>query len=73
MPMKFKANILEALKDAGYNTNRIRIENLIPQGTLQHLRKGEPVGWNTIETLCELLHKQPGELLEYIPDQSGEK
>ena len=68
MPMKYKINILDALRDAGYNTNRIRIENILSQGTLQKLRHGEPVGWANIETLCELLHKQPGDLLEYVPD-----
>lgn len=71
MPMRFKINVLDALRDAGYNTNRIRRENIIPQGTLQHIRHGEPVGWVTIETLCELLHRQPGDLLEYVPETTS--
>ena len=71
MPMKYKINILDALRDAGYNTNRIRIENILSQGTLQKLRPGEPVGWANIETLCALLHKQPGDLLEYVADPTS--
>ena len=72
MPMIFKIDVLEALRDAGYNSNRIRIENILSQSTLQKLRHGEPVGWVNIETLCELLHKQPGDILEYIPDSNSE-
>ena len=66
MPMKFKIDVLEALRDAGYNSNRIRLENILSQSTLQKLRHGEPVGWANVEILCELLNKQPGELLEYV-------
>lgn len=71
MPMRFKIDVLEALRDAGYNSNRIRIENILSQSTLQKFRHGEPVGWANIETLCELLHKQPGDLLEYVPDPTS--
>lgn len=73
MPMRFKINVLDALRDAGYNTNKIRSDGILSQSTLQKFRTGEPVGWKNIETLCELLHRQPGELLEYIPEKSGEK
>lgn len=73
MPMRFKIDVLEELREAGYNTNKIRIDNILSQSTLQKFRTGEPVGWKNIETLCELLHKQPGDLLEYVPDQSGER
>ena len=38
MPLRFKVNILEALKQAGYNTTRIRQEALLSQSTLQKLR-----------------------------------
>ena len=68
MPMRFKIDVVEALRDSGYNSNRIRIENILSQSTLQKFRHGEPVGWGNIETLCELLHMQPGDLLEYVPD-----
>ena len=43
-------------------------EKLIGQATLSQLRKGELVSWATIETLCRLLECQPGDILEYIPD-----
>ena len=65
MPMKFKIDVLAALKEKGYNTNRIRTEKLLSQSTLQKFRNNEGVSWENIETLCRLLECQPGELLEY--------
>lgn len=68
MPIKYKIEILPALKAIGYTQTRIREEKLIGQATLSQLRKGELVSWATIETLCRLLECQPGDILEYIPD-----
>ena len=36
---------------------------------MQKLRKGSPVSWENIEALCRLLEVQPGDLLEYVPDE----
>ena len=68
MPIRYKINILEALKEAGYNTNKIRKERIMGQATLQQLRNGELVSWKNIETICNLLNCQPGDIMEYIPD-----
>lgn len=66
MPLRFKIDVLTALKEKGYNTNRIRTEKLLSQSTLQKFRKNEGVSWENIETLCALLECQPGDLLEYV-------
>lgn len=68
MPLKFKIDVLTALKEKGYNTNRIRTEKLLSQSTLQKFRKNEGVSWENIETLCALLECQPGDLLEYVEE-----
>ena len=68
MPIKYKIDILEALKNIGYRQNRIRNEKLIGQATLTQLRHGELVSWKTIETICKLLNCQPGDILEYTPE-----
>ena len=34
MPIVYKIDILAALKDAGYNTNRLRKEKLLAEGVL---------------------------------------
>lgn len=65
MPIKYKIDILSALKSAGYSTTRIRNEKLIGQSYLQQIRHGELVSWKTIDTICELLDCQPGDILEF--------
>ena len=69
MGMVFKINVLQALKDKGYSTYRIKNEKLLSQSTLQKLREGKPVSWENIEAFCRLLELQPSELLEYKPDK----
>ncbi len=66
MPIKYKVDILAALKERGYSQNRIRNEKLIGQSYLTQLRHGELVSWKTIEIICRLLKCQPGDIVEYI-------
>lgn len=68
MPVKYKIDILPALKDAGYNTTRLRRDKLLAESTIQQLRHDELVSWANIGRICELLQCQPGDILEYIAD-----
>lgn len=68
MPIKYKFDVMEALKKAGYSSTRLRNEKLLGESYMQQLRRGELVSWKAIETVCRLLECQPGDLLEYIPD-----
>ena len=69
MPVKYKIDVLTALKDAGYSTYKIRKEKILGENVLQQLRTGAPVSWVNIARLCQLLNCQPGDLVEYIPDE----
>lgn len=66
--IRFKIDILEELKKKGYNSNRIRQEKVISEGALQKIRSGGVPGIKSIDKLCSILKKQPGQLLEYVPD-----
>ena len=68
MPLKYKINVLAALKEKGYNTNRIRTEGILSQSTLQKLREGKGVAWENLERLCEMLGCQPADLIEYVEE-----
>lgn len=65
MPLRYKIDILEALKEAGYSSTRLRKEKLMGESYMTQLRRGEMVSWKTIETICALLDCQPGDLIEY--------
>lgn len=72
--IRFKIDILAELKNKGYTTTRIRKEKLIPEGTLTRIRKnnGEPITTATLNIICSILKKQPGFILEYVPDTTDE-
>ena len=69
MAVRYKIDIMAALKEKGYSSTRIREEKLIGQSYLQQIRHNELVSWKTIDTLCKLLECQPGDIIEYIPDE----
>ena len=66
--MRYKFNVLEALKDVNLTTYKLRQKKLLSESTIQKLRNNQPVSWENIETICKLLNMQPGQLLEYVPD-----
>ena len=41
--LTYKTDIIQRLKEAGYNTSRIRKEKLISENALQQIREGEMV------------------------------
>lgn len=48
MPIKYKLDILSALKEAGYNTNRLRKEKLLSEGVIQALRENKYISLQNI-------------------------
>ena len=72
MALKYKIDVLAALKAAGYSTYKLRKEKLLGEATLQQLRNNELVSWKNIETLCRLLNMQIGDIIEYVPDEAAE-
>lgn len=72
VPLRYKIDILDALKEAGYSSTRLRKEKLMGESYMTQLRRGEMVSWKTIETVCRLLNCQPGDLVEYVPGDASE-
>ena len=68
MAMKYKIDIIAALKEAGYNTSRIRKEKIMGEAMLQKIRSGQMVSWAILETICDLLDCQPGDMIEYVKE-----
>lgn len=68
MSMKYKINVLSALKDKGYTPTKIRQEKLMSESTLQKFRNNEMVSIDNISRLCKLLDCQPGDIIEYVKD-----
>ena len=64
--LKYKINILEALKEKGYTSYRIREDKIIGEAQLTKIRNGDIASKETLNTICKLLNCQPGDILEYV-------
>lgn len=71
MPMNYK-KLFALMKERGLTTYRIRKENIISQSALTSLNAGKSVTTDTIAALCEALNCQPGDIMEYVPDEESE-
>ena len=65
MPIKYKIDVIQALKNKGFTTTKLRKEGLIGEATLTKLRKGESVSLKTLGELCKMLECQPQDIIEY--------
>jgi putative transcriptional regulator len=73
MPLKYKIDVLQALKEKGYSAYALRKKTdeqkvWLSESTIQKLRSGDPISWANICQLCRLLQCQPGDLLEYVDE-----
>ena len=73
MSIKYKIDILAALKEAGYNTTKLRKDKLLSEGVIQALREEKYISLQNVSKICELLDCQPGDLMEYVRDGGGRK
>lgn len=69
MAIRLKIDILSALKEVGYTSYKLRQEKLLGERAIQKLRNGELPSWNELNTICRLIDKQVGDLVEYVPDE----
>ena len=67
--LKYKIDILEELKTKGYTTYKLRKDKVIGEAQIQKIRTGEIASKETLNTICKLLHCQPGDILEYVQDE----
>ena len=68
MALRYKINVIEALKEKGISTYTLRKEKILSESTIQKLRGGVPVSWENLETLCKLLDCDIGNILEYVKE-----
>lgn len=70
MAIRYKIDILAALKENGFNTNRLRKEKLLSEGVIQSLREDKYIALQNLSRICELLDCQPADLLEYVREDN---
>lgn len=67
--IKYKIDIVQALKDKGYTTYKIRQNNLFNEGTLTKFRQGNTnITLLTVDKLCQLLKCDISDIIELSND-----
>lgn len=68
MPIVY-SKLFSLLKDQGRSMYDLRKNKIVGTATLEKMRKGEGhIDTRSIEKLCEYLDCQPGDIMEYIPE-----
>ena len=70
MAIRYKVDVLAALKAAGFTSYKLRIGKLMGESTRTKIRAGGLPSWNELNTICRLLKCQPGDILEYSEDSA---
>lgn len=69
MPFKYD-KLFELFKEKKITTYKIRKENIISQAALTKMKNGNGnIDTRTLERLCSILDCQPGDIMEYVPDE----
>ena len=72
MAIRYKIDLLSALRDAGYTSYKLRHEKILGESTMTKIRAGKMPSWHELDIICELLQMQPGEILEFV-HEDGKK
>ena len=65
MAIVYKIDVLKELKEKGYNTSRLRKDKLMGEATLQKIRENQLVSWANLDTICNLLECNVGDVVEH--------
>ncbi len=68
MALQYKLDVLQAIKEKGYNTTALRKDKILAESTIQKLRDKQPISWANISQICKLLNCQPNDFLEYVEE-----
>ncbi len=72
--IKYKIDIVQALKDAGYKPIFIKENKIISEKTMTKFRNGDTnITLKNINIVCQILNCQPSDLIEFIPDSYTDK
>lgn len=60
--------LVQKLNDAGINSYVIKRDKIIGQATYKKIHEGGELSTKVIDRFCKLFNCQPGDLIEYVPD-----
>ena len=67
MPIKYD-KLLKMMANQGITSYTLKRDNIIGQATFKKIKEGGDIDTRTIAKLCKILNCQPGDILEYTPE-----
>lgn len=72
MPLQYKIDVISQLKNNGVSTYSILKNKYFSQSTVTKFNQRDTnISLKNIEVLCKLLNCQPGDILEYVEDDTS--
>ena len=68
MSIRYKSGIMEALKEKGYSSYKLRHSGLLGEKTMQEIRNQAEIPNKTLNRICQILDCKISDVIEYIPD-----
>lgn len=69
MPIVYD-KLIKMFNEKGVNSYTIKRDKIIGQASYKKIKEGGDIDTRTISKLCKYLNCQPGDILEYVPDQT---
>lgn len=65
--IKYKIDIMKALKEKGYSANQMRVKRILSESTMQKFRNGDTtITLQSLATICKLLECELTDIVEII-------
>lgn len=68
MPIVYN-KLIEMMQKKGVTSYTIKKENIIGQASYKKIKDGGDIDTRTIAKLCKYFNCQPGDILEYVPNE----
>lgn len=66
--------LLDLLKSKDMSIYKLKSDKVIGTATIDKIRKGDGhIDTRSIESICKYLRCQPGDILEYVPEEETEE
>lgn len=64
--------LIQLMKNNKITSYTLKKDKIIGQATYKKIMEGGDIDTRTISKMCELLNCQPGDILQYVPDDQIE-
>ncbi|MBQ9606968.1 MAG: helix-turn-helix transcriptional regulator [Lachnospiraceae bacterium] len=71
--LHYKIDVIKTLNEHGYSNSAMSRGKMFSESTMTKFRRGIIVSTSELSKLCDLLRVQPGEIIEWIPDESQDR